>query len=528
MLLKGRKIYPGTAEGEVLASEQGISFFGGIDPDSGMVVERGHELEGQSVAGKILVFPTGKGSTVGSYTLYRMKSSGTAPAAIVNRECETITAVGCIIAEIPCVDQIETGRLKSGQIARVDCEAGSVQILRPGTVPPALRGCEPGTFAERTLSERLPDIARRVITQNSWPPEARKNLQALVDDMPHGRIRRLHDPEAPDGELWKGWVQPHLGRTWLEAPWFPAEVYFFRRILEASGFFQNSPENGIDPYRPEKLAGMEEVYRKLSPVCGSLAIASHSNLQLELADLLRTVVWGNQADLSVWPAGSEAPSSETGGQHGTYLLADHAGRAAEFICSRDGGLGRVDFILDNVGIELAFDLLLADFLLEHGLAKRIRLIAKPFPTYVSDATIPDIHELITHLGQSRDEAVGSLGKRLRLAADQDRLELHSSSFWISPLMGWEMPEEVRAELGQSDLLISKGDANYRRWLGDRHWDPCIPIDLPLAYRPAPLLLLRVLKAEMVVGLAPGQAEQMDRDHPGWMTNGMWGVIQFTA
>ena len=120
MKLVGRLIYAGEAEGQALVSAQAISFFGGVDPDSGVVVERGHALEGQSVAGRVLVFPTGKGSTVGSYTLYRLKHNGMAPAAIVNAECETITAVGCIIAEIPCVDQVEIGRIVTGQWVRVD------------------------------------------------------------------------------------------------------------------------------------------------------------------------------------------------------------------------------------------------------------------------------------------------------------------------------------------------------------------------------------------------------------------------
>lgn len=106
----------------------GISFFGGVDPDTGVIVERGHELEGQCIAGKILAFPSGKGSTVGSYTLYRLKAAGRAPAAILNVQCETITAVGCIIAEIPCVDEIPIDRLKTGASARVDGEQGSVEV----------------------------------------------------------------------------------------------------------------------------------------------------------------------------------------------------------------------------------------------------------------------------------------------------------------------------------------------------------------------------------------------------------------
>jgi predicted aconitase with swiveling domain len=120
MILQGRSIYPGTAQGEALVSSQAISFYGGIDPETGIVVERGHELEGQCIAGRVLVFPTGKGSTVGSYTLYRLKHNGHAPLAILNAECETITAVGCIIAEIVCVDQLPIQNILPGSLVRID------------------------------------------------------------------------------------------------------------------------------------------------------------------------------------------------------------------------------------------------------------------------------------------------------------------------------------------------------------------------------------------------------------------------
>jgi hypothetical protein len=128
MKLKGRTIYTGIAQGAALVTRMGISFFGGVDPETGVVVERGHELEGECIAGKVLVFPSGKGSTVGSYTLYRLKHAGLAPAAIVNESCETIVAVGCIIAEIPCVDQVDVGSLSTGEMVRVDGEAGVVEI----------------------------------------------------------------------------------------------------------------------------------------------------------------------------------------------------------------------------------------------------------------------------------------------------------------------------------------------------------------------------------------------------------------
>ncbi len=124
--LKGRIIYKGKAQGEALVTSMPISFYGGVDPNTGVVLEKGHELQGQSVKGKILVFPQGKGSTVGSYTLYRMKKTNTAPAGMINKECETIVAVGAIISEIPCVDKIDVSKIKTGD--KVAIESDSVTI----------------------------------------------------------------------------------------------------------------------------------------------------------------------------------------------------------------------------------------------------------------------------------------------------------------------------------------------------------------------------------------------------------------
>ena len=129
MIHKGRRISKGNAIGEALVTSMGISFYGGVDPETGRVVEKDHELEGQSIDGRVLVFPTGKGSTVGSYTLYRLKKAGLAPAAIINAESETIIAVGCIISDIPCVDHIPIEQIKTGMQVRVDGGTGIVEAL---------------------------------------------------------------------------------------------------------------------------------------------------------------------------------------------------------------------------------------------------------------------------------------------------------------------------------------------------------------------------------------------------------------
>jgi len=127
--MNGRIINPGQAEGEAIVSREPIGFYGGIDPKTGIVIEKGHELEGQSVTGKVLVFPCGKGSTVGSYVIYGLSANKVGPAAIVNKETETIVATGVILAGMPCVDGIDIDQINTGDRLKVDADSGTVEKL---------------------------------------------------------------------------------------------------------------------------------------------------------------------------------------------------------------------------------------------------------------------------------------------------------------------------------------------------------------------------------------------------------------
>jgi predicted aconitase with swiveling domain len=118
--LQGRTIKAGVSQGLALVSSEPLSFLGGVDPESGIVIENGHPLEGHSISGRVLVFPTGKGSTVGSYTLYRLAKNHLAPAAIINAQSEAIVAVGAIISEIPMVDQVDISQIRTGDLVTVD------------------------------------------------------------------------------------------------------------------------------------------------------------------------------------------------------------------------------------------------------------------------------------------------------------------------------------------------------------------------------------------------------------------------
>jgi len=430
-----------------------------------------------------------------------------------------------------------------------------------------LRGAETDTFAYQTVAVRMPAIGRRTLAEGRFTPEAAARLEALCADLPHGRIRLLNDPQAPDCAAWNAQITPYVGQTWLEAPWFFAETYFYRRLVEACGYFASGhglepasrlePVTGLDPFRPQKELALVEARQALEAILPARQEQAH-----DLETLIRLALWGNQADLSMWPAGS---ANRPANGAGSRLLVDDAARAADYlrnttpvrVSSKRGYFGcflggyatqktpknllsrtdvntdsrRVDLVLDNTGAELAFDLLLADGLLADSLlqtGRTVRLWVKLHPTFVSDAIAADIPETLSSLAASALPAVRGLAERLLGHLQAGRLETATHPYWTSSHMGWELPADLRQELAQAVLLVSKGDANYRRWLGDRHWAYDYPLANVIDYLPAPMLLLRVLKSEVLAGLQPGQAEAVGQQDARWMINGQWGLIQFTG
>ncbi len=127
--IKCNFVSAGQAEGDVIFTKEPISFYGGVDMKSGVVVEKGHELEGKSIAGRILVFPHGKGSTVGSYVIYGLKKHGKAPLAMVVEEAEAIIISGAILANIPCVDGVDISELEGAKKLKINADKGEIEIL---------------------------------------------------------------------------------------------------------------------------------------------------------------------------------------------------------------------------------------------------------------------------------------------------------------------------------------------------------------------------------------------------------------
>jgi len=399
-------------------------------------------------------------------------------------------------------------------------------------LPEPLNGTVEGSFAHYTITVRMPWILREVIEENDYPPGVEAKLQALLVEIPNAPLRPLQDASAPDSAEWARYILPYLGKNWLEVPWFFAEPYYYRRILEATGYFEPGPRQGSDPFTNQKRKVLETADQAVMALSKTVAQAVQiPNLDTEQKQswshrLLVANVWGNQADLSMWPSG-ERPDHQEAGDQRSHMLIDRSPSIFHVLFHSGHPLERVDFILDNYGPELVHDLGLADFLLTTGTVKRIRFHARAHPTFVSDTLIPDIYQAADYLANHPDSHARALGSRVRQHLSSGRLELTTDFFWTSPLYFWEMPERIRYELSESQLLISKGDYNYRRLVGDRAWPPDTPFEDVVCYLPVPLVCLRVLKSEVVLGLQPGKAEALFREDPEWLINGRWGIIQFT-
>ncbi|MCK5734839.1 MAG: protein-glutamate O-methyltransferase family protein [Spirochaetaceae bacterium] len=396
-------------------------------------------------------------------------------------------------------------------------------------LPEPIRGKDPGSWAYSTIVKRLPEIINRILKDNDFGSEITGQLKLLRDDLPGGTIRKLQDSQAADFGEWEMYIAPYESSTWLEVPWFFAELYFYRRIIEAVDYFQT----GKDPFSHQKKQGLLQSGPSIRRFAGVLQNwitreAGKPSPEIMIQDAFLNALWGNQADLSLWPADAEdSPSHQNLKNVQDHLLADDSSDIIRLITGMEG-LGRIDILLDNAGYELVSDLGLADTLLTHGLSSRIVLHVKAHPVFVSDVIEEDIRETIEVLSEDQDEAVRHFGKRLEEHFSSGRLSAAPHFFWNSPLSMRELSVDLRKDMSSSALLIIKGDANYRRLLGDLHWDWTTAFPDAVDFLPFPVAALRTLKAELAVGLKSEQIRELNIKDKEWLVNGRWGVIHFSG
>ncbi|UYV69052.1 C6orf211 [Cordylochernes scorpioides] len=363
-------------------------------------------------------------------------------------------------------------------------------------------GIKPKSFAYRTVKDRMPVILTKVVDHlyrerreiaRVYGEDAREEVKAVI-----GRLSKLRNemqtnkPMLPlesseeDVDLWNLYLeeQPEVPH-WFESAWLYVECYMYRRIKEAF---------------------------ELRLICGDVCTQNS--------------LWGNRCDLSL-SAGEQIVSSRGTSDH---ILVDDWESVWSLLGS--GESKKVGIVMDNAGPELAADLCLAVLLTESKLASHVEFHVKYLPWFVSDVTVPDYTHILETLADSESDILQDLAASCRSYLASGTWSLHYHMYWTLPHDMTAMADvspDLHSQLSQLDLLIFKGDLNYRKLVGDLRWDTTTPFHRALrGFLPCPLVSLRATKADVIVGLAPGQADRLEILNPDWMTTGTYAVIQYAA
>ena len=405
-------------------------------------------------------------------------------------------------------------------------------LKKINSCPPPISTSVPGSFAWKTIRRRKPAIVKEVLANNTLDKEVRGQLRSLQEELllpgtvsnPFAEYQ--FDPgmfAAEEIEVWKGELNTYAGHSWLDLPWYFAESFFYLKLLFAFGYYQHgSASCGRDPFALIKTrelimdgGGKDIAVRIINQLNTT---AAEEALQL----LLYYSLWGNRMDLSYRQVADEYREREVAQERG-LLLIDDSQALVEIL---RGAAGNLEIVLDNSGSELVCDLLLVSRLLRQRPNLKATLHVKKGPFYVSDALKSDVLQTIGFLSGHTDVRVAAEGKKLEQAVKGKNLRLKEHFFWNGPPHFTDLPLEIREHFSAADLVIFKGDANYRRLLSDRSWEPFYSMAEITDYFPGPLAVLRTMKSDVVVGLNKDQLESLETEDPEWKINGRRGIIQY--
>jgi len=409
-------------------------------------------------------------------------------------------------------------------------------------LPQPMRSNVPGTWAHDTMSRRiLEEIFPRVLsdnvgelTQPSHPANAEvllllNDLKSSLECGSGGILRGMADKVAPDHQQWDAILKDvaEEERNWLDAPWIVSEYYFYRRIAECFKYF----ETNYDCFKKQKANGLIEALPSIEEIAERLPllVSDQANKAESVKVAVLTSLWGNKMDLSLWPASSSGQQISFGAAleaSSPYILDDHSEKVVSHLVN--AASRRVDIIVDNAGYELVSDFILGHVLLKTGCVDKVVYHTKGHPTFVSDATTLDCTETIGYLLDLAAEkpATGALASELAEHVTHGRFMFIEDNFWCQPTPFWDMPPAVQTKLQGSKMCFVKGDANYRRLLGERQWPLDTPAESILNYWPTlPVCALRTFKAEIGCGISVDAQRRAKAKDEKWMVSGRWGVVQ---
>ncbi|ROW05988.1 hypothetical protein VPNG_08448 [Cytospora leucostoma] len=430
-------------------------------------------------------------------------------------------------------------------------------------------------------------------TSKSDDPEKTEEGKKIVDELGRLKYEVQHDrqltPIRDDGfsdvDIYNKELEQLGNPSWLDVNWLYCECYLFRRM--STSFSLSKHWKNYDVFARQKI----KTFRSSRPAVIELASRYRTILrQIEegrgkpadeeaeeilFQEMCEICLWGNATDLSLLTnltyedlqklQGSEARKAAE-----KNILVNNLPDAYQVLkkARAEGKTERrVDIVLDNAGFELFVDLILAGYLLSSGLATLVVLHPKDIPWFVSDVLPSDFSELLNALANpkkfyetpSEDEVLQDKTPEPLSDKEADDLSflfqnwsqlyaegqvlLRPNRFWTYPGSFWRLPhvaKELFEDLKTSNLVIFKGDLNYRKLTGDAKWDASTPfVEAIGPLGPGSglnVLALRTCKADVVVGLQPGKDEELRAsvgnggkpDARAWAWNGKWAVVSFSS
>ncbi|OQR71835.1 protein-glutamate O-methyltransferase-like [Tropilaelaps mercedesae] len=399
-----------------------------------------------------------------------------------------------------------------------------------------------GSFAYKTVKDRLPVILTKVIDllsrkasdiESNYGPISREETKKII-----GRLSKLRNElqtnknyvpvqdSFEDVAIWNEHLPQVSTPRWFDGIWLLAECYLYRRIFES--FQMTTKLKEYDYFGEQKENALLTSMLAVNALTEVLAGGSS---KVELSQLIEVSLWGNKCDVSFSGGEENSQKVDLFSQLDTLrvnILQNDVTKVVEYIQSKKSL--KIDFLLDNAGFELVTDLILMDYMTRQNLVLRIHIFVKVMPWYVSDALVHDLHYVISRLEQSDFAPTAFLGKRCRGYLEAKQWSIEKRIYWTLPFPYADMSHrdpKLYQELKQSDLIIFKGDLNYRKLVGDRAWKPTTNFRASLmGFEPAPLITLRTIKAETVTGLVEGAAETAKQKSKDWMVSGEFAVVQF--
>lgn len=427
--------------------------------------------------------------------------------------------------------------------------------------PLPLTAKETNSFAYKTVRDRLPVILTKVIDtvfrdrmdiERVLGLEAREETKLVV-----GRLAKLRnemvtnktmiriEDDFEDADVWNSVLNEYTTKhgcepRWYEAPWLYIETYFYRRIFES--FQLTIKLRDYDPFSKLKRDALYGSFNAVRALCDFLRWnmprdATMETLWQTTYRLIEVSLWGNRCDLSL-SCGADS-SSQAGSLQQTerlrpYIISNHADKLLQHLCrlrerNFDGESIKLHCVLDNSGYELATDLALLDFLHETGYVSTVTIHAKAIPWYVSDVMRRDLFWTLRELEDSDHIATQALSERCQRRIKDGVWYVMDDVFWTQSFDYAEMATrrpDLYKILQSADLILFKGDLNYRKLVGDLSWHPTVPFKQALrGFEPSFICALRTLKADTLAGIDPVILSEVAQRSPDWMVTGEYAVIQ---